>query len=339
MRLPAIALAAFCMVGALLDGAAATAEVAEKPLYRDPVFDGAADPVVIYNPLVQRWWMFYTNRRANADGLRGVSWVHGTEIGIAESTNGAQWRYVGTAAIDVPEELASANPTYWAPEVVRAGPGDWRMFLTVVPGVFENWSHPRQIVQLKSTDLRHWGHAEPLSLANDKVIDATALKMPDGRWRLWYNNERDGKSIWMADSPDLESWSDQGRVLRQRGEGPKVFRWRGHYWMVIDLWRGLGVFRSTDGQTWNRQPELLLSEAGTGKDDQVIGQHADVLVNNDQAYLFYFTHPGRRGEDRNKDTSEQRRSSIQVTQLHVHESWLTCDRDAPTSINLQPPLD
>ena len=35
---------------------------APKPLYRDPVYDGAADPVVIWNPAVQRWWMFYTNR-------------------------------------------------------------------------------------------------------------------------------------------------------------------------------------------------------------------------------------------------------------------------------------
>jgi hypothetical protein len=32
--------------------------IAPKPLYRDPVYDGAADPVVIWNPAVQRWWMF-----------------------------------------------------------------------------------------------------------------------------------------------------------------------------------------------------------------------------------------------------------------------------------------
>src|SRR3972149_1553132 len=62
--------------------------VAPKPLYRDPVFDGAADPVVIWNPRVERWWMFYTNRRANVPDLGGVSWVHGTPIGIAESADG-----------------------------------------------------------------------------------------------------------------------------------------------------------------------------------------------------------------------------------------------------------
>jgi hypothetical protein len=40
---------------------------APKPLYRDPVYDGAADPVVIWNPKVKRWWMFYTNRRATME--------------------------------------------------------------------------------------------------------------------------------------------------------------------------------------------------------------------------------------------------------------------------------
>ena len=59
---------------------------APKPLYRDPVYDGAADPVVIWNPAVQRWWMFYTNRRANRPELSGVAWVHGTPIGIAAGT-------------------------------------------------------------------------------------------------------------------------------------------------------------------------------------------------------------------------------------------------------------
>ncbi len=61
---------------------------ANKPLFRDPVFDGAADPAVIWNRKEKKWFMFYTNRRANAPGQNGVSWVHGTRIGIAESADG-----------------------------------------------------------------------------------------------------------------------------------------------------------------------------------------------------------------------------------------------------------
>ena len=65
---------------------------AAKPLFRDPVHDGAADPVVVWNPHEKKWFMFYTNRRANvpADQTPGVTWVHGTRIGIAESSDAAR---------------------------------------------------------------------------------------------------------------------------------------------------------------------------------------------------------------------------------------------------------
>jgi len=199
---------------------------APKPLYRDPVYDGAADPVVIWNPHVRRWWMFYTNRRANVPGLSGVAWVHGTRIGIAESADGGvTWKYIGTADIELPVELAGAEPTHWAPEVITAPNGIHHMFLTVVPGVFEDWNHPRAIVHLTSTDLRRWEDPEPLQLASDRVIDGCVLRLPDGAWRMWYNNERDRKSIYFADSPDLRVWADRGKAVGdQAGEGPKVFQ-------------------------------------------------------------------------------------------------------------------
>jgi hypothetical protein len=61
--------------------------LAPKPLFRDPVNDGAADPTLIWNRDRREWWMFYTNRRADLPGLAAndVSWVHGTRIGIAVS--------------------------------------------------------------------------------------------------------------------------------------------------------------------------------------------------------------------------------------------------------------
>ena len=75
-------------------------KVAPKPLYRDPVYDGAADPVLCWNYQEKKWLMFYTNRRANVADAEGVSWVHGTPIGIAESSDGgATWTYRCTANI------------------------------------------------------------------------------------------------------------------------------------------------------------------------------------------------------------------------------------------------
>src|ERR1051326_8522433 len=63
-------------------------KIAPKPLFRDPVYDGAADPSIIYDRAGKKWLMFYTNRRANVPDLTAVTWVHGTPIGIAESLDG-----------------------------------------------------------------------------------------------------------------------------------------------------------------------------------------------------------------------------------------------------------
>ena len=305
---------------------------ASKPLYRDPIYDGAADPVLCWNKQEKKWFMFYTNRRANAADLKGVFWVHGTPIGIAESAdNGATWTYRSDANIG----YAKGDDTYWAPEVIEHD-GTCHMYLTYVPGIFNDWSHPRHIIHLTSQNLLDWTYQSTLELACDKVIDACVMQMPDGTWRMWYNNEKDGKSIYYADSPDLYTWQDKGKAVASRGEGPKVFRWNNYLWMVIDTWNGLGVYRSADGLKWTHQPENLLQKPGTGNDDQAKGHHPDVVVSGDRAYLFYFTHPGRKGPDAGGDETEQRRSSIQVVELQYADGWLTCDRDKPTYIDLKP---
>ncbi len=320
----------------------ALAAPAPQPLYRDPIYDGAADPVVIWNPHVKRWWMFYTNRRATVTNELGVSWVHGTRLGIAESTNGAHWSYIGTAQIELPMEYGGTNVTHWAPEVFTAPDGRHHMFLTVVPGVFQDWKHPRAIVQLTSQDLRTWSNARPLQLATDRVIDACILRVAAGNnqvWRLWYNNERDRKSIYYADSTDLVTWQDKGKAVGdQSGEGPKVFRWQNRYWMVTDVWRGLGVYSSADALNWQRQSGAnLLQQPGQGTDDQVIGGHPDVLLNGERAFLFYFTHPDRRDGVPKEKIYERQRSSILVTELFYRDGKLTCNRDQVTDIELKPP--
>jgi len=317
--------------------AAANEDVAPKPLFRDPIHDGAADPCVVWNPHLKRWWMFYTNRRANATNSPGVSWVHGTRIGIAESLDrGVTWRYVTTARIELPPEFGGNRATHWAPEVFTAPDGTHHMLLTVVPGIFENWDHPRSIVHLTSSNLMEWSNAKPLELASDRVIDACIIRLPNLTWRMWYNNERDGKSIYYADSRDLRTWEDKGKAIGdQAGEGPKVFRWHDYYWMITDVWDGLAVYRSPDAVNWKRQQGAnLLEVPGFGEDDEVKGGHPDVVVRGNRVYLFYFTHPGRREGDEKKDTFEQRRSSIQVTELYYKNGKLRCNRNDPTRIKL-----
>ncbi|WP_218918724.1 family 43 glycosylhydrolase [Rufibacter tibetensis] len=305
-----------------------------KPLYADPVFDGAADPVVIYHKKEKKWLMFYTNRRATDEKAEGLTWVHGTRIGIAESKDGgATWDYRDTASINYRPD---AGYTHWAPEVIEHE-GVYHMYLTYVPGTFTDWNHPRHIVHLTSKNLFNWDYQSTLPLVTNKVIDANVYRLPDGTWRLWYNNERDGKSIYYADSKDLYHWQDKGKAVQARGEGPKVFRWKDQYWMIIDAWKGLQVFSSNDLLTWKLQEERLLEEPGKGTDDQAIGGHPDVVVNGDKAYLFYFTHPGRAKANPAPATSvAAKRSVIQLVELEYQNGKLTCDRDKPTYINLKP---
>ncbi|WP_183557543.1 glycosyl hydrolase [Mucilaginibacter sp. SP1R1] len=309
-------------------------KLAHKPLYQDPVYDGAADPVIIWNKKAKKWWMFYTNRRASDAHATGVTWVHGTRIGIAESADGATWTYKDTANINY---HPTAQYTYWAPEVIE-NKGLYHMYLTYVPGVFADWGHPRTIVHLTSTDLLNWKYSSTLKLATERVIDPCVYKLLDGTWRMWYNNEVDHKSIYYADSPDLSHWTDKGKAIHDMpGEGPVVFKWKGHNWMIVDNWKGLGVYSSDDMLNWKRQDERLVELPGTGKDDQAIGGHADVIVNGDRAYLFYFTHPGRSKANPAPETSfEWRRSIIQVTELHYKDGLITCDRNEPVYINLKP---
>jgi hypothetical protein len=322
----------FIILVLLANTPAALGRIADKPLFRDPVHDGAADPVLCWNKAEKKWFMFYTNRRANVPDTPGVSWVHGTKIGIAESSDGgASWKYRGTANIS----YGRGEYSYWAPEVIEHD-DTYHMYLTFVPGMHTDWSGTRDIIHLTSKDLLNWKYESTLKLSSNRVIDACVMRLPNSMWRLWYNNEVDRKSIYYADSPDLYKWEDKGKAMGERpGEGPKVFRWKGCYWMVVDVWQGLGIYKSQDCLNWTRQEKNLLEEPGQGPDDKVKGGHPDVVVSGDRAFLFYFTHPGRQNPEQREDTYEQRRSSIQVVELEYKNGWLICDRDMPTYINLK----
>jgi hypothetical protein len=151
---------------------------------------------------------------------------------------------------------------------------------------------------------------------------------------MFYNNELDQKSTWYADSPDLENWTDKGKLIGdQAGEGPKAFQWRGRWWLIAHVWKGLAVYSSADGLSWTRQAGNLLESPGKGPDDQVHGQHGDVVVSGERAWLFYFTHPGRRNIQ--PDSHETRRSSIQVVELEEEDGKLKANRDGPARVALR----
>lgn len=316
-----------------LSACAGSPQYAPKPLYRDPVFDGAADVSIVYDPTEKHWAMVYTNRRASLKMAedKDVSWVHGTALGVATSKDGVTWDYQGTA--NIPE--ACTGPTLWAPEIYAEN-GIYHMWLTVVPGIFKNWNGTRTIVHLTSTDLKTWACGDTLDLQSDKVIDASVIKIGD-TYKLWFKDERKGSRLFVAESPDLKTWTRQPNpVVDIAAEGPKVFQHGGYYWMVADAWKGLIVLRSTDAKTWELQPDRLLEAPGNAPTDNFKGQHPDILVNDGRLLIYYFVHQYAAPEAQT-DASWGQRTVIQVAELKLKDGWLTVDRNAPTDARLKAP--
>jgi hypothetical protein len=234
---------------------------------------------------------------------------------------------------------SSGQVTLWAPEVVEHK-GLYHMFLTLVPGIYEDWGHTSEIVHLTSKNLLDWTFISTISLQSERVIDACVYQMNDGNWRMWYKDERKGSAIYYANSPDLFKWNVVEKAVSDRpAEAPVVFNWKGRYWMLVDPWNGIGVYSSNDLIKWDRQEKGILTEPGTGLDDNVRGSHPDVVVKGNRAFIFYFTHPGRVEGQQSWDYYAQRRSSLQVAELEYKEGQLVCNRNKPVFIQLDPKSD
>jgi hypothetical protein len=55
-----------------------------------------------------------------------------------------------------------------------------------------------------------------------------------------------------------------------------------------------------------------------------------------KAYVFYFTHPGRRKDKpASKNSFEDKRSVIQLVELTYINGEINCDRDQPVTIKLK----
>ncbi len=106
-----------------------------------------------------------------------------------------------------------------------------------------------------------------------------------------------------------------------------MFRLGGWWWMIVDEWRGQAVFRSADALGWERQG-IILDAPGRDPGDAQVARHADVVVQDGWAALFYFTHPNT-DTDHTADmsTAHARRSVIHWARLTVEDGMLRCERD------------
>ena len=309
---------------------AQSVQKAPAPLFRDPVYDGAADPVVFWNQTEKNWWMLYTQRRANEE-TADVAFCYGNEIGIASSSdNGKSWIYRGTLNL----EFEHGKNTFWAPEVVFEN-GKYHMFVVYIRGVRNHWGGDARMAHYTSENCWDWSFEGLLTLSSDAVIDATLFKDENETWKMWY---KDNSQSWLAESKDLYTWTwrNEPIIADQAHEGPIVFEFGGFYWLITDQWAGMGVYRSDDLENWKKQENPILTGASNRPEDKPSGAHGCVVVENEQAYIFYFTHPGRESHTKatldahGKYPINEKRSSIQVAELEVNNGILEVkDRDKP----------
>lgn len=296
------------------------------PLFRDPIYDAPTDPAIIWNREEEQWYLFYTQRRANDTDI-GVAWVHGTKIGIASSKDGSKWLYRGTlSGLDIEK----GHNTFWAPEILWAE-GCYHMYVSYITGIPADWDYPRQILHYTSSDLWEWNFQGQIDLKSERVIDACVYEIAPHLYKMWYKDEMQGSKTCAAVSEDLYDWKVLGAEITDCAqEGPNVFELAGGKWLISDFWSGLAVYRSEDFSSWVRCGSIL-AESGTRLADQGFAHHADVLVRNGKAYLFYFCHPYDDGKTKGTGSvpvKDRSRSVIQVAELIVKNGTLYCDRNA-----------
>ena len=300
----------------------------EAPLFDDPVYHGASDPFVIWNPVKKAWFMYYTQRRATLPNPNGVDWVHGSAIALATSEDGFTWKYLGTCQGDhdlsEPLKAAGKGPepglTWWAPCLLYENKM-FHMWVVLVDGVYRNWMGDRNIVHFTSEDGIAWKYADTCKLSSDRVIDPTVYKVKD-LWYMVYKDEADGSHTHVATSKEMVDWTNNPGRADPDGsqEAPFVFHWKGSWWLIVDG-RGLRVYKSETGtENFVYNNTVLGAADGTRPWDNAVGHHPGIVMQGgadgeDQCVIFYFTQRGRE-------------SMMQVTELELGaDGKVVCNRN------------
>ncbi len=296
---------------------------APAPLFRDPIWDGAADPAPVWNHQANEWWVYYTQRRATLQPNEGVQFCHGSAIGIAASKDGTEWRYLGTCEGDqgLSDPVAN-NCSWWAPGILYHD-GLYHMYVSWVDGIYKEWIGKRFIKHFTSTDGKTWIFKSTLDLSSDRCIDACVYQA-GGKWCMLYKDEVHGSHSYLAQSDDLDRWTVVGPAVTDVShEAPFVWHWHDAYWLIVDSWqRGIRVYRSEDGLTDWQFNTSLLTEPGKREKDGARGGHPGIIMLNGRPIVLYHVHyPPMHPVFRTN------RTVLQAAELEYHDGKITCDRD------------
>lgn len=307
------------------------------PLFADPHYNGSCDPEIVWNPVLEKWFVYYTARRATRTSASYV----GTPIGVLSSTDLRNWEFLGYCSFDGTEGKPDNETTHWAPGIIAVG-DELHMFATFKNSAKPPWGGDgviRHYVTSASEPLRGWKLADVPSFQQPDPIDVSLIKVGD-LFHAYYRVGKGGGIHW-ATSKDLSSWENHGACsgeinAKERGfgyqEAPYVFSFGDRFWMVTDPHDGLAVFHSPDSVHWTQQ-ERILRDPGKREADHTLARHPSVAVVDDRAFIFYHTEPNRPypSPPAEKRTVPQKISFLQIAELKLIDGTLTCDRNASIS--------
>lgn len=265
----------------------------KAPGYIDPLWHGGADPTVLWNPYKKKFYMYYTQRRAD---LQGEGWAEGTKIGIAASGNGQQWMYVGVCRGERLERPVEDDYSLWAPSVIYYKK-KFHMYVSYVPGITGNMGKGiRYIKHYTGKDGENWNFESFIALSSDRCIDPCVYKIGN-TWVMAYKDEKNGSHTWLAESKDLYKWKVKGAAIEDvRHEAPFYWQQNSRHFMMVDAWKlQARVYESPDGL--NNWKYITSFPAG----------HPAVLTAANKTYLIHHTH----------DSVQTRRTAIFIKPLII----------------------
>lgn len=316
------------------------------PLFIDPNYHGSCDPEVVWNASDQYWYVYYTSRRATIENL-----FTATPLGVIRSKDLAKWEFVGYCTFDGVGGKKDMPSTFWAPAII-AEKDELHMFVTWKPDTTTAkgpWGGEAKIVHYKtplSNPVQGWQKVRDMHDSTYNSLDATVFKKEDG-FHVWFKGKKMGEQkneLFHCFSKDLKTWSDGGfsksdvfnpqKTGQNFEEAPYIFQWKGKYWLLSDPHKGLMVYESPDGEHWKYQGIILL-EPGNRPLDNSRARHCSVAVLNDRAFIFYHVEPWRVYDNAPsiaKQPIANRRAVLQMAELTIKNSRLTCDRNKPIKI-------
>lgn len=335
-------------------------DVASSPLYRDPLFDGAHDPEMVWNYAEQCYWLLYLQNRYNIPltDPAPLGRTSLTDIGLASTPDGGRsWIYRGVAeGLDVPasaraDELPPSGTqqyggaTWWRPAVTFADDiyhAFWVMWESSRgmkgpdgPGAYANWN----LVHYTSNNLKSWQYNQTVR-TNSFAYDSDVFRLADGRYILFSTGQtrpvRGNPKV--LQSRDLYRWSectDPGLQVNI-DEGPHAtwndmsIKWRGFAFINWDGSAHFGTNRpnmmrtSDGGLTWEMSNTTLYPGPGTRYLDLGAAHQGPLLLNQgadgEDGWALYFSEFSIGGEYAQSTGCGTERAVLQLAAVETDAS-------------------